>query len=212
MLLATLMAAAALTAPAPAPVDPPARVAGHSRVCGSVSLYGHRLRLRERGELIPCKAVRRVTSPQCDLLKRRRWTCFSQPPPHPLLSWVRTDELFRPEVSTVIEAVRYPCSDAEVTAALWAAARIEPGSTKYPTRLQVMADDMYRCNLLKGETGEDVLALLGPPSERSRSKGITYLDYMIGPERDSVFVIDPEYFSVEIGRDGVFRRAAFYQG
>lgn len=183
--------------------------ADHVRFCGSKVLYGHVLKLRERGELLPCGAVKTITVGVCK--PRKVWTCFSLSPPGSLLSWVRRKELFAPRVSTVIEALRYPCRDAHVTAAAWTKARQNP-QFHSPTRAQVLADDTLRCHLLAGFTEEEVVALLGPPDERILNDGVAFLDYIVGPERDSLFQIDPEYFSVEIGRNGRFTKAGFFQG
>jgi hypothetical protein len=53
-----------------------------------------------------------------------------------------------------------------------------------------------------------VTRLLGHPDERERH----VLAWDVGPERDSVFRIDDEYFEVRFDRRGRFRRAIFYQG
>jgi hypothetical protein len=75
----------------------------------------------------------------------------------------------------------------------------------------VLADDLIRCKLLSGKSGKQVVRLLGRPDFRSRERGLTYLDYYVGPERDSFFQIDSESLSLVIGRNGILRSAELQQ-
>jgi hypothetical protein len=71
-----------------------------------------------------------------------------------------------------------------------------------------LADDLIRCGQLEGMTRRQVRRLLGSPDERDRRS----FSWEVGPERDSFFRIDSEYFEVSFDREGRFRRASFYQG
>jgi len=53
-----------------------------------------------------------------------------------------------------------------------------------------------------------VRRLLGPPDERGRRS----LAWDVGPQRDSLFRIDDEFFEVRFDRRNRFRAASFYQG
>jgi hypothetical protein len=103
-----------------------------------------------------------------------------------------------------IVARRPPCSASRVTAREW---RRRPYGG-FPTRQQVLADDLIRCHQLEGMNERQVTRLLGHPDEPGRH----VLAWDVGPERDSVFRIDDEYFEVRFDRRGRFRRASFYQG
>jgi outer membrane protein assembly factor BamE (lipoprotein component of BamABCDE complex) len=74
-----------------------------------------------------------------------------------------------------------------------------------------LTDDLIGCGQLVGLSRDQVIALLGQPDFQSNYKGRTFLDYDIGPERDSFFQIDSEVLSVEIGASGLFARAEIYQ-
>jgi hypothetical protein len=39
-----------------------------------------------------------------------------------------------------------------------------------------------------------------------------FLSYFVGPQRDSFFQVDSEGLSIELDREGVVRRADFFQG
>jgi len=114
--------------------------------------------------------------------------------------------MFSREVSTEIHALRYPCAEAEVPAAAWAAARKRLRG--FPTRAQVLADDTLRCHLLDGLDRDGIVALLGRPDEPD---GTRFLDYTLGTERDSFFAIDDEFLSVELDAGGHFKRARIAQ-
>lgn len=124
-----------------------------------------------------------------------------------MLVWFPTDERFERHWSTTIRALRYPCSEAGFTRADW---RRKRGG--FPTRQQVLADDLVRCRaLLKKKSLSQVHHLLGSGLRTSNDER-TYLDYQIGLERDSFFQVDSEYLSIEFSRRHVFRSASIYQG
>ena len=139
--------------------------------------------------------------------KRRGWACFSLRTPDPLLVWFRERERW----STTIEAHRYPCEQAGVTAAGWARARASRHAI-FPTRLQVYADDIMRCGVLTGKTYDDVIALLGKPGSDDLYRGERHLTWETGPERDSFFQVDSDFLFVAIGRDGIVTRLEQFQG
>lgn len=172
--------------------------------CGTKQLYGKALELRVRGKPLDCAQVRGIVDGACR--HRRTWTCWPPWTPGPALVWFRTREMFSREVSTEIQALRYPCSEAEVTAAAWAAARKRLRG--FPTHAQVLADDTLRCHLLDGLDRDGIVALLGRPDEHA---GTRFLDYTLGTERDSFFAIDDEFLSVELDADGHFKHARIAQ-
>ena len=206
---AALAMALAVPSPAAAGEAPVAEAAkGKSRTCGTKLIYGKTLTIRERGDLISCRRVMQITAGGCR--DRRIWACFSFQSPAPLLVWFRAKERFKPKLSLLIEGLRYPCTDAVVTSQAWTTAQTV-GQSKFPTYEQVLTDDLIRCGQLVGLSRDQVTALLGPPDFRSTYQGSTFLDYDIGPERDSFFQIDSEVLSVEIGPSGFFTRAEIYQ-
>jgi hypothetical protein len=191
------MALAVATAAGSAPPRPDA--AG----CGTKQLYGKPLELRVRGKQLDCGQVRRIVDGACR--RRRTWTCWPPWTPGPALVWFRTREMFSREVSTEIQALRYPCDEAEVTSAAWSAARKRLRG--FPTRAQVLADDTLRCHLLDGLDRDAVVALLGPPDDG----GTRFLHYPLGTERDSIFAIDDEVLWVELDARGHVKRAGIAQ-
>jgi len=198
---AVLVALAA--APAPAHASRPV-------ACGTKSLFGKKLELRVVGEAIPCSSVRRIVAGRCR--ETRRWSCFSLRTPDPLLIWFRERERFARRWSTVIEAHRYPCEQANVTAEGWARARASR-SRVFPTRMQVYADDIMRCDVLAGQTYAGVVGLLGRPDHEDDYRGRRQLHWEIGPERDSFVQIDSDVLFVEVGRNGgAVTRVEQYQG
>jgi hypothetical protein len=179
-----------------------------SRTCGTKSLYGHTLRIRVVGRLLRCSQVRRIVIGRCR--ERRVWSCFSFRAPAPLLVWFREKERFSERWSTTIEANRYPCRDAQVSRAAWAAAQ-RSSRTQFPTRLQVLSDDLLRCKQLKGMSHDQVIALLGQPDEQLVDKGKRVLNWDIGPERDSFFQIDDELLVLTFGQDQKLSSAEMVQ-
>jgi hypothetical protein len=74
----------------------------------------------------------------------------------------------------------------------------------------VLADDLVRCHQLKGQTYKQIVRLLGRPHFTERRHGEPrVLEYEIGLERDYIIQIDSEFLNVELGSDGVFRKATF---
>jgi hypothetical protein len=189
----------------------PARAGAAAPVtCGTKQLFGKPLELRVVGERIPCSRVRRIVAGTCHETPRA-WSCFSFRTPDPLLVWFKERERFARRWTTSIEADRYPCDQANVTADGWARARASRRSI-FPTRMQVYADDIIRCDVLKGQTYEGVVALLGQPGSDEMFRGRRQLDWEIGPERDSFFQVDSDFLFVELGRDGIVTRVEQFQG
>jgi hypothetical protein len=178
---------------------------GTPYTCGTKRLYGHKLLIRVRGERLPCSKVREIIRGRCR--ESKTWSCFSFWPPSPALVWFREKDRFKETWSIAIEGVRYPCSEARVTSAAWRSG----GGWAFPTRRQVMADDVVRCKLLRGKTYKQVVRLLGHGDHEERFHGKRYLDYYVGAERDSFFQIDSESLSIVIGRNGILRSAALQQ-
>jgi hypothetical protein len=180
---------------------------GPTYTCGTKRLYGHKLLIRVRGEQLPCSKVRDVIRGRCR--DSKAWSCFSFHPPSPVLVWFREKDRFKDTWSIAIEGVRYPCDEARVTARAWRAR----GGWPFPTHQQVLADDLVRCHQLDGRTYRQIVRLLGRPHFTERRHGKPhYIGYEIGLERDSFFQVDSEFFTVELGSDGVFRKATFDQG
>jgi hypothetical protein len=192
-----LVAVAVLATPAAGQEDPAVG-------CGTKRVYGHKLRILVRGKPIPCSRAREIIRGHCR--ESRKWSCFSFWPPRPELVWFREKERFAESWSTYIEAERYPCSEAQVTKRLW-----RQKGDSFPTRQQVLADDLIRCKQLAGKSEKQIVRLLGRPDFRSHAQGKRYLDYYVGPVRDSFFQIDSESLSIVIGRDGIFKSAEFQQ-
>ena len=176
-----------------------------AKECGTKQLYGHLLTIKVRGELDSCRKVARIVRGSCG--DGKRWSCFSFHVPGPLLAWFRSKERFDEHLSTLITARRYPCSEVGSVAEQWVAP-----TRKFPTRKQVVADDLIRCDLLASMEVGDVETLLGEADYVSTSHGRTFLDYTLGPERDSFFQVDSELLSVSFGSDGVFQEATIHQG
>jgi hypothetical protein len=178
-----------------------------SRECGTKQLYGKALAIHVVGDRLDCAQVRQIIRGPCR--PRKEWSCFSLRSPDPLLIWFKETERFKPSYSTTIEARRYPCSQATVTADAWKRARRH--SNRFPTEHQLLADDLIRCRLLSGKSRRQIVALLGRPAGYDAGPGAGYLDYDIGPERDSFLQVDNEVLSIRIGRDGHFAKAHLYQ-
>jgi hypothetical protein len=184
----------------------PAGASARAKRCGTRTLYGRTLAIRVVGEPVRCARVRKIIRGRCR--SRHTWSCFSLQPPDPLLVWFRTREQFKARWSTAIEARRPRCASVRVTWRGWRAARRGHSSSPFPTRAQVVGDDILRCKLLRGLTRHQIVRRLGPPDTRERSA----LYYEVGPERDSFFQVDSELLVVELSRRGRFRRAEYAQG
>jgi hypothetical protein len=173
-----------------------------AKECGSKQLYGHELTVKVRGELSCPKAQRIVRGP-CDVFGKP-WTCLSTHVPGPPLAWILEDELFQERLSVVITTSRYPCREVGPIAEEW----VGP-SKDFPTRRQIVADDLIRCDLLARLNIDEVRALLGSPTYTSN--GGRFMGYTLGPERGTVFQIDSEVLSLRFTRSGEFREATIYQ-
>jgi hypothetical protein len=197
LLLALLVAAPVGSAQAPD---------GTPYTCGTKRLYGHKLLIRVRGERLPCSKIRAIIRGRCR--ESKTWSCFSFWPPSPVLVWFREKDRFKETWSIAIEGVRYSCSEASVTSRAWHSR----GGWEFPTKQQVLADDIIRCHLLRGKTYRQVVRLLGHGDNEERSHGKPhYLEYYLGNERDSFFQIDSESLLITLGRDGTFRSAELVQ-
>jgi|tagenome__1003787_1003787.scaffolds.fasta_scaffold20955160_3 hypothetical protein len=175
--------------------------------CGTKKLYGKTLAIHVVGDQLPCSEVRKIIRGRCRTGKT--WSCFSFQSPAPLLVWFKEAERFQDNESTVIEARRYPCRQARVTARSWGAAqRSFVHSRVFPSRLQMLSDDLIRCHQLRGKTSAQVRRLLGRPDEG----GARYPIWWIGLERDSFFQVDSEYLQLVFRRDGIFRSISIEQG
>src|SRR3954470_17011203 len=156
---------------------------GHGRAtrdCGVKELYGHELALHVVGKRIPCSEVRAIVRrDNCRDGKVR--ACHAFQPLDPVLVWFPARERFKYDYSTAIEARRYPCREAHVTARAWAAASHQRGNA-FPSRLQVLADDIVRCKLLAGKTYHQVQALVGH-GWAHREHHRHYIEIPVGEER-----------------------------
>jgi hypothetical protein len=204
--MAGVLLAAASLAASGSPLGPSDSIAA-TRACGTTQLYGKTLRLAWRGDVHSCPRARELADGKCRVRVHHRWSCFSFRPPDPLLVWFPSDEMFNTSWSSVLVAHRYPCRDARVTSREWQLPR-----RGFPTRRQVLADDLVRCDLLKGHTEDRVRSLLGPPDQAHTGPSVRHLDYDIGRERDSFFQIDDEYLSVRFTGTGDFKSVGYYQG
>ncbi len=176
------------------------------RECGYKGLYGHSLTIKVRGQPLGCKKVRHIVRGRCDA-NGEPWFCFSFRAPGPPLAWIRSDERFDQGLSTLITASRYPCSEVRPIAEEWVGS-----SNEFPTRKQIVADDLIRCDALDGMNVDEVQSILGVPDYSSSSGGSRFHDYVIGLQRDSVFQLDSEVLSLRFSRSGAFREATIYQG
>jgi hypothetical protein len=75
----------------------------------------------------------------------------------------------------------------------------------FPTRRQMLADDLVRCKTLTRASPDEIEGTIGPPDQRSTYKQVTYFTYFLGPERESLVQIDPEFLSVSILDEKVVR-------
>lgn len=176
--------------------------------CSRKTLYGRSLEIRVVGKPIPCSKVSQIIRGSCR--DGREWSCFSFHPPDPVLVWFKEKERWNEHYSSAIEARRYPCDQAKVTAAKWADAGRQRGSS-FPTRRQVLADDVMRCRQLRGKSRADAIRLLGRPDQGFPYESKRTVYYSIGPERDSFIQIDGEALMITFRRDGAFKSAEIVQ-
>lgn len=165
--------------------------------CGSKALFGRQFSLKVVGASIHCVDARRLVSERCAIHSERPWSCFSFRGPDPFVVWFPSQELFASSWSTAIELRRYPCSDVSIRRREFA--RAPHG---FPTRRQLLSDDIIRCGLLRGRTPSETRRLLGRPTRTMGSS----LSYNIGPQRDSFFQVDDEFLLISF-KDGNFRGA-----
>jgi hypothetical protein len=123
--------------------------------------------------------------------------------------WFRESERFARHWSTTIEARRYPCSEARITAADWK--RGDP-AMPFPSQQQTLADDIVRCHLLRRKSFTAVRKLLGRPATTSHQQGRRYASWELGRERDSFFPLDSEFLSLRFDRRGLLDHASLEQG
>src|SRR5207249_1094815 len=112
------------------------------------------------GDPIPCSRARAVIAQSCGPHPDSPWSCFSIRISGPFVVWFPTQEVFDGPWSTAIVLSRYPCSQARVTPRLF---RRSPDA--FPTRRQLVADDLIRCHLLTGLGMGRVIDLIGSPDE-----------------------------------------------
>lgn len=136
---------------------------------------------RGEGETAFVQQVRRILSSACRIRLKRTWSCMSFRESKPFLVWFPTAEIFDLRPTVEIRLERYPCSEARVTPSLF-----KHHTRGFPTRRQMLADDLMRCEMLNGASLEELEGAIGPPDERSDERGGSYLYYFLGPERDSL--------------------------
>ena len=178
------------------PPGPRASAPGHRR-CGSTTLFQHRFAVEAQG--IGCTKARAVVSAPCAVDLDRQWSCASYREEAPFVAWFPSEDLFKRTRYPAVLLRRYPCSQAKVTPALFAL------FTKgFPTRRQLLADDVLRCGLLQpGDSAAAVREVLGAPEGEETEAGRFYFVYGLGLERDSIIQIDPELLEIELKRDRV---------
>jgi hypothetical protein len=187
-------------------VAPLVRAGSSQRDCGRKLLFGRPFSVRIVGARTRCGEVRHIVAPGCRIRLNQRWSCVPLRGEKPFLFWFLSDEIFAPRFTKVIVFERYPCSEAHVTPSLFA-----HHSENFPSRRQMLADDLIRCRMLHGLTLQQVEEMIGPPDERGNERSRTYLDYILGPERESIVRIDPEFLSVEI-ENGKVKEIYIFQG
>lgn len=173
-----------------------------SSSCGDTSLFGHTFEVR--ADLVRCGQARRLIDAKCKLHIREKWSCFSLREEDPFVVWFLTSEMFKRRWTRVVYYERYPCSEASFAPELFAR---EPRG--FPSVRQLLADDLIRCDLLAGQSYDQVKRLLGPPDGGKPGK---FLSYVLGLERDSFFQIDPELLYVTFAKDGQVSGLNIYQG
>lgn len=184
-----IVAAIAIAAHPPAVATPTPK----EQRCGTKRLHGERLSIWVVGEPLRCSRVRDIIAGPCEI--GRPWTCIALRHPRPILAWVRWREVAKERPSTAIEGRRpaQDCAELSIGRPDWLARGVLRG---HPTRRQLLADDLIRCNVLIGLKKTRVRALLGRPVADARLSD----DWHIGDDRRLV-KIDREYLRVRY-RDG----------
>jgi hypothetical protein len=178
------------------PSGPKPSAPGH-RGCGDTTLFQHRFQIEARG--VGCAIARRVLSRPCAIRTERQWSCFSYREDAPFIAWFPTEDLFQRAKYPAVLLRRYPCSRAKVTPSLFGVL-----GKGFPTRRQLLADDVLRCGLLRpGDSRLAVEETLGLADATEVEAGRHLLVYGLGLERDSVFQIDPELLEIELDRGRV---------
>lgn len=178
--------------------------------CGTKTLYGKRLGIHVVGTGLSCAQARRIVWGSCR--EGRVWSCFSFKPPAPVLVWFRESRRFARSLLPIVEAHRPPCRQAAVTRLAWRRALGQRRLSAFPSRLQVLADDLVRCGQLDGERYAAVRALLGRPDTTEIVRGRRVADWELGLERDSFFQVDNEFLSLRFDRLDRLRSLEFVQG
>lgn len=175
--------------------------------CGHRPLFAQRFQVRVRGDYdkfgLDCRLARELTREKCRIRFGRVWSCFSFRSPWPFQVWWPSDETWEAQYSTVVELRRYPCPRARLSAR-----RFRRPSREFPTRRQLLADDVIRCELLRGKRRRRVRRLLGRPDFSSGK----LTSYYLGDQRDSYFQIDPEHLYLSYSRGGRVRSASIGPG
>ncbi len=177
-----------------------------SRDCGTHRLFKRPFRVHIEGKPLTCQEAHRIFTRPCAIRLNSYWSCFSFRQPEPFLIWFPTNEIYEPW-STAIVFRRYPCSKAWISPA-----EFKPNNRDiFPTKRQLLADDLLRCQMLRKLSLNQVERLIGPPDEREDSQKRVTLIYWLGPERDSFTQIDPEGLLIELVDDHV-SAALMFQG
>ncbi|MFN8149594.1 MAG: hypothetical protein U0R24_00505 [Solirubrobacterales bacterium] len=180
--------------------------AGVGATCGEATKFGHTFAVNSVGrETAPtCGQAQRIIDGKCKVHLKRRWSCFSFQEEDPFILWFLTKEMWARHSTQVVYYERYPCSEANVTSELFARPPLG-----FPSIRQLLADDIVRCELLAGQTYSQVRKLLGRPDG---GKPGHYVLYVLGPERDSFFQIDPELLAVWFRKNGRYEGVDIFQG
>jgi hypothetical protein len=168
------------------------------KACGTKKVFGQTISVWVMGKPLGCRTARQISSAPCGIKLHHKWSCFSFPVNKPFLAWFPTKELYKRHWSTTIAFRRYPCTDTHVSPQLF-----EPLEKGFPTRRQMLADDLIRCHLLKGKSPAEVEAEIGAPEEIETNQGKTSFIYGLGRERDSFIQIDNESLLVEFADEEV---------
>jgi hypothetical protein len=168
------------------------------KACGAKKVFGQTFSVWVMGKPLSCATARQISSAPCGIKLHHKWSCFSFPVNKPFLAWFPTKELYKRHWSTTIAFRRYPCADAHVSRQLF-----EPLGKGFPTRRQMLADDLIRCHLLDGKNVAEVEEEIGTPEETEMSQGKTSFVYALGRERDSYIQIDNESLLVEFANEEV---------
>jgi hypothetical protein len=184
-----------------------ARTGSREIRCGTTHVFSQPFTIWVRGVPVSCEKARRITAQHhCAIRFHRQWSCLAFREAAPFVIWFPTDDTFKRHPATEILLGRYPCSKAHVNQGLFTAP-----SHGFPTRRQMLADDVVRCKMLADSNPEDAIALLGPPDEQLEEGRLTSLIFWLGPERQSLVEIDQEGLEVDF-LNNRFNIAGIFQG